>query len=129
MTEFINRTSDDFVIYDGDDAMIIEAFAQGANGRVGGIVSGASHMIGNRIRKMIETFLEGNVSEAAEMQQSFLPLFRIWGQNGRTNPVALLKESMKMVGYDAGIPRSPLKPGTKEEIKEVKKVMKDLDII
>jgi len=34
-----------------------------------------------------------------------------------------------MMGYHAGIPRLPLTPGTKEEIAEVKKVMKELKII
>jgi len=129
MTEFINLTSDDFIIYCGDDSMILEAFAQGGAKRIGGIISGGSHIIGTRLRNMIEMFLGGKVQEAAKMQQSFLPLFRSWGQNGRSNPCSLLKESMKMVGYNAGIPRLPLTPGTEEEIAEVRKVMKKLNII
>jgi len=36
---------------------------------------------------------------------------------------------MKVLGYNAGIPRLPLTPGTEEEIAEVKKVMKKLEII
>jgi len=129
MTEFINITSDDFIIYCGDDTMVLEAFAQGGVKRIGGIISGASHIIGVQLRNMIEKFLEGKVQEAAKMQQSFLPLFRSWGQNGRSNPCSLLKESMKMVGYKAGIPRLPLTPGTEEEITEVRKVMEKLGII
>ncbi|MCK4309787.1 MAG: dihydrodipicolinate synthase family protein, partial [Candidatus Atribacteria bacterium] len=69
------------------------------------------------------------VEEAAKMQQKYLPLFRIMGQNGRTNPCSLIKEAMKMVGYKAGIPRLPLTPGTEEEITEVRKVMKKFGII
>ncbi len=129
MTEFINSTPDDFIIYCGDDSMVLEAYAQGGTKRIGGIISGASHIIGIQLRKMIEMFNEGNVQEAAEMQQKFLPLFRIMGQNGRFNPCALIKEAMKMVGYKAGIPRLPLTPGTEEEIAEVKRVMKELNII
>ncbi|MCJ7657223.1 MAG: dihydrodipicolinate synthase family protein, partial [Candidatus Atribacteria bacterium] len=74
-------------------------------------------------------FLDGKVEEAAKIQQKYLPLFRAMGQNGRTNPASLLIEAMKMVGYHAGIPRLPLSPGTKEEIAEVKRVMKQLGII
>ena len=129
MTDYINVTPDDFVIYCGDDTMVLEAYAQGGTKRIGGIISGASHIIGIQLRKMIEMFNEGNVQEAAEMQQKFLPLFRIMGQNGRFNPCALIKEAMKMVGYKAGIPRLPLTPGTEEEIAEVKRVMKELNII
>jgi len=129
MTDFINITPDDFIIYCGDDTMILEAFAQGGAKRIGGIISGASHIIGVQLRDMIEMFLSGKVEEAAKMQQKYLPLFRIMGQNGRTNPCSLLKEAMKMVGYNAGIPRLPLTAGTEEEIAEVRKVMKKLEMI
>ena len=129
MTEFINSTPDDFVIYCGDDTMVLEAYAQGGTKRIGGIISGASHIIGSQLRKMIEMFNEGNVQEAAKMQQKYLPLFRIMGQNGRFNPCALIKEAMKVMGYKAGIPRLPLTPGTEEEIAEISKVMRKLGII
>ncbi len=129
MTEFINITPDDFLIYCGDDPMILEAFAQGGTERIGGIVSGGAHIIGAQLRNMINMFLNGKVGEAAKMQQKYLPLFRIMGQNGRTNPVSLIKEAMKMVGYNAGIPRLPLTPGTEEEIAEVRKVMKKLQLV
>jgi 4-hydroxy-tetrahydrodipicolinate synthase len=129
MTEFINITPEDFIIYCGDDPMILEAFAQGGTERIGGIVSGGSHIIGVQLRKMIEMFNKGNIQEAAKMQQKYLPLFRIMGQNGRTNPVSLIKEAMKMVGYNAGIPRLPLTPGTEEEIAEVRKMMEKLQLV
>jgi len=129
MTDFINVTPDNFVIYCGDDSMILEAFAQGGSKRIGGIISGASHIIGVKLKNMIEMFLEGKVQESAKAQQKYLPLFRSLGQNGRSNPCSLLKEAMKMLGYNAGIPRLPLTPGTEEEIAEVRRVMKKLGII
>ena len=129
MTEFINVTPDDFIIYCGDDPMILEAFAQGGTERIGGIVSGGSHLLGVQLRNMINMFLNGKVEEAAKIQQKYLPLFRIMGQNGRTNPVSLIKEAMKMLGYNAGIPRLPLTPGTEEEIAEVRKVMEKLQLV
>jgi len=129
MTKYMNSTPDDFIIYCGDDTMVLEAYAQGGTERIGGIISGASHIIGKELRKMIEMFNDGKVQETAKMQQKYLSLYRVMGQNGRFNPCALIKEAMKMVGYNAGIPRLPLTPGTKEEIAEIKKVMKELDII
>jgi 4-hydroxy-tetrahydrodipicolinate synthase len=129
ITEFINRTPEDFIIYCGDDAMILEAFAQGGEKRIGGVVSGGSHLIGDRLRHMIEIFLEGKLDEAARMQQEFLPLFRALSPGDRSNPACLLKDAMKMIGYNAGIPRLPLMPGTKEEIAEVEKIMRKLNII
>jgi len=47
----------------------------------------------------------------------------------RSNPACLLKDAMKMIGYNAGIPRLPLTPGTEQEITKVKKIMKELNII
>lgn len=126
---YLNATPDDFIVYCGDDTMVIEAFAQGGSERIGGVVSGGSHLIGERIRDMIESFIRGEVQKAAEMQRDFFRLFRILGQNNRTNPVALLKEAMKMIGYNAGIPRLPLSPGTEAEIANVRKVMEELSII
>jgi 4-hydroxy-tetrahydrodipicolinate synthase len=129
MTEYINATPEDFIIYCGDDSMIIEAFAQGGEERIGGVISGASHIIGNRMRDMINNFVKGNVSEVAKTQQLLLPLYRSFGQNNRYNPVAILKAAMNMVGFNAGIPRLPLMPATEEEKVKVKAMLEKLNII
>ncbi|MHC4475171.1 MAG: 4-hydroxy-tetrahydrodipicolinate synthase [Planctomycetota bacterium] len=129
MTEYMNRTDEDFVIYCGDDVMVLEAFAQGGQKRIGGVVSGGAHLIGDRIRNMIDTFLAGDIQQAALMQRQFLTLFRSLSPGGRTNPVCLLKDAMKMIGYNAGMPRLPLTPGTKEEIAKVRSIMEELEII
>jgi len=129
ITAYVNVTPDDFVIYCGDDTMVIEAFAQGGVQRIGGVISGGAHLMGEWIRETIEHFLKGDVQKAAEMQQRSFRLFRSLGQNSRINPVALLKEAMKIKGYNAGIPRLPLSPGTEDEIANVRKVMKELSII
>lgn len=129
ITEYINVTPKDFLIYCGDDSMIIESLAQGGPERIGGVISGGSHIIGKKMRKMINTFLKGNVSEAASMQQELLPLFRSFGQNNRYNPVALLKAAMNLLGYPAGIPRLPLMPATEMEKENLKVILKKLNII
>jgi 4-hydroxy-tetrahydrodipicolinate synthase len=129
ITSFMNVTAEDFIIYNGDDTMILEAFAQGGKERIGGVISGASHVIGDMIRTMIDTFLAGHISEAAMMQRKIYPLLKIMGQNGRTNPVSLWKEAIKLYGFDAGLPRMPLLPGTPEEIENVKKIMNSLKLV
>jgi len=129
ITAYLNATPEDFIIYNGDDTMILECFAQGGPARIGGVISGASHVIGDRIRKMIDTFLEGKIQEAADMQRQIYPLLKIMGQNNRTNPAALWKEAIRLYGYDAGLPRRPLSPGTKEEIESITKMMKTMNLI
>lgn len=129
ITEYINITPKDFIIYCGDDSMIIESLAQGGEERIGGVISGASHIIGNLMREMIDTFVKGDISKAARMQQRLLPLFRSFGQNNRYNPVALLKAAMNLLGYPAGIPRLPLMPATAEEKKDIKEMLEKLGLI
>ncbi len=129
ITAFLNATPEDFIIYNGDDTMILEAYAQGGPARIGGVISGASHVIGELIREMIDTFLAGRIQEAAGMQRRIYPLLKVMGQNNRTNPVALWKEAMRLYGIDGGVPRLPLSSGLPEEIANVKKVMKSLKLI
>jgi 4-hydroxy-tetrahydrodipicolinate synthase len=69
------------------------------------------------------------VEKAALMQQKHLRLFRALSPGERTNPVSLLKDAMNMLGYNAGIPRWPLSPGTEEEKAEVRKILVDMDIL
>ncbi|MEX2444836.1 MAG: 4-hydroxy-tetrahydrodipicolinate synthase [Alkalispirochaeta sp.] len=129
ISAFLNATPDDFIAYNGDDTMILEAYAQGGAERIGGVISGASHLLGKRIREMIETFLAGDISVAAKEQQRLLPVFRVMGQNNRTNPVALWKEGLRLAGVDAGVPRLPLSRGTKDEIAEIRRVFDSLSLL
>ncbi len=128
ITEYVNATGPNFAIYCGDDTMVLEAFIQGGSNRVGGVVSGGAHLVGNTIRSMIEAALRGKVDEAAQTQQRLFRLYRVMGQNGRTNPVSLLKSAMRMVGYTSGIPRSPLLPATRDEEKALSRLIDELKI-
>lgn len=78
ITAFLNSTPEDF-IYNGDDTMILEAYAYSRNA-YGGVVSGSSHIIGHLIRSMIEDFLAGKVQAAAELQQKIYPFLKSLGQ-------------------------------------------------
>lgn len=128
VTEYLNATDSDFVIYCGDDTMILESYAQGGPSRIGGVVSGASHLVGNTIRSMIEAFIRGEIREAAATQQKLFRLFRGLGSNGRINPVSLLKAAMNMIGYQAGLPRKPLLPATELEEKQLRELITDIGI-
>ncbi|MGH0054242.1 MAG: 4-hydroxy-tetrahydrodipicolinate synthase [Sphaerochaetaceae bacterium] len=128
ITAFMNVTPEDFIIYNGDDTMVLESFVQGYE-RIGGVISGGAHIAGDQIREMVNCIHEGKVQEASKIQRKLFPLYRIMGQGGRTNPVCLLKDAMKMVGYPAGYPRQPLLPGTSEEVSNVREVMKQVGIL
>lgn len=124
ITRYLASTPDDFVIYNGDDTYILETYVQGGSDRIGGVVSGASHLYGDYIRDMIDTFLAGDVAESARMQQALYPVLRVMGQNGRLNPCALWKEALHLEGIDAGIPRLPLTPATSGESAAISATLK-----
>jgi len=128
MTEYLSVTPDDFVVYCGDDTMVLEALAQGGE-RIGGFVSGGAHVAGRLIREMITAFLAGDVLTAGRMQMDLLPLYRSLSPNGRTNPVSLLKGAMAMAGYPEALPRLPLLPGTDAELASVRSHMERLSLL
>ena len=128
MTSFLNVTPDEFIVYCGDDTMVLEALSQGGD-RIGGFVSGGAHIAGNLIRQMIDLFLSGSVLEAGTLQRKLFNVYRSLGQNQRTNPAALLKGAMKFVGYNAGLPRLPLLPATEEELAVVRHQMEAAGIL
>src|SRR5690554_2295669 len=66
----IEATSDDFTLYSGDDGLTLPLMAIGADG----IVSVASHIIGNEMQAMIADFTSGNLKEAAAKHRKLLPV-------------------------------------------------------
>ena len=72
MTKIIAETDDDFVLYSGDDGLTLPVLSIGGVG----VVSVASHVIGNEMQQMIDAFLTGNLSEAAKLHQQLLPIIK-----------------------------------------------------
>ncbi len=101
VTEIIEGTSKDFMVYSGNDSDTLPILALGGYG----VISVASHLIGLQIKSMIETFLKGDVQIAAEFHRHLLPLmnslFII------TNPMPI-KYALNYVGFPVGKLRLPL---------------------
>lgn len=70
MTAIIAGTDDDFLLYSGDDGLTIPVLSIGGVG----IVSVASHVIGNEMQEMVSAFINGDIQEAAKKHQQLLPL-------------------------------------------------------
>ena len=90
-------------VYSGDDALTLPMLAAGAVG----VVSVASHLVGRRIRAMIEAQLSGRNAEALGQHEQLLPLFR--ALFATTNPIPL-KAALEASGWPVGAPRLPLVP-------------------
>ncbi|WP_216904237.1 4-hydroxy-tetrahydrodipicolinate synthase [Synechococcus sp. CCY 9618] len=92
---------DRLAIYSGDDALTLPMLAVGAVG----VVSVASHLVGPRIRTMLQSFLIGDVAAALDEHQQLLPLCKALFCT--TNPIPV-KAALEISGWPVGAPRLPL---------------------
>ncbi len=125
MTEYALVTPDDFTVYNGDDLMVLCGFVQGA----AGVISGGSHLIGDKMREMINFFLHGQNESALKIHNELDPFFRALAPNGRINPNPVLKAALDIAGHPVGPPRLPLNEATPEERENIKKHLIRLNVI
>lgn len=108
MTEIIEKTDDDFAVYSGDDGLTLPAMAIGAKG----IVSVASHIIGNEMQDMIVAFQTGDMKTAQKLHQLLVRVTNALFMAPSPTPV---KTALQIVGLDVGSVRLPLLPLTEAE--------------
>lgn len=112
-TSFAMRTPKDFSIYCGDDTMVLQVLVQ----RGVGVVSGGSQVIGDHMKAMIDAYYQGDNAKASEIYFKMAPFCASLCQNGRINPIPILRGAIEMVsGIKIGPPRSPLVAATAEEM-------------
>ncbi|OLF05470.1 4-hydroxy-tetrahydrodipicolinate synthase [Actinophytocola xinjiangensis] len=100
--------STDLAYYSGDDALNLPWLSVGAVG----FVSVIGHVVAGRLRRMLDTYENGDVSTARTVHRGYLPVLRA---QGRVGGVLFAKASLRLRGYDAGEPRLPLPPTTDEQ--------------
>lgn len=116
----------DFLLFNGDDLMLMPTIPQGAVG----IVSGGAHLVGDRIRKVFELYETGKNTEAMEVYRDIFRLFRGFGVNGRVHPNPMLRAAIEVVtGIEIGPPRRPLDPITNGERKFLMGLLKEVNLI
>jgi 4-hydroxy-tetrahydrodipicolinate synthase len=94
-------TPSNFAIYSGDDSLTLPILSVGGCG----VVSVASHLVGDRIQAMIRAFNDGQTKTATEIHIQLLPLFK--GLFCTTNPIPI-KAALKLQGWQVGGFRPPL---------------------
>lgn len=115
-----------FLIYNGDDIMIMPTLSQAALG----VVSGGSLLMGDRIKKVFTLYEEGKVEEALEINRQVYRLCKVFGINGRIHPNPVLRVAVELVsGIKVGKPRMPLDTATEAEKAELVKVLKEVDLL
>jgi len=94
-------TPPDFLIYSGDDSLTLPMLSVGGEG----VVSVASHLVGDRLQSMIQSFKKGDVNAAQQQHLDLLPLFKALFLTANPIPV---KAALRLQGWDVGMTRLPL---------------------
>jgi 4-hydroxy-tetrahydrodipicolinate synthase len=115
-------TPPEFEIYSGDDSLTLPMLAVGARG----VVSVASHLVGQSIQEMIQAFESGQVQAATQLHLKLFPLFKALFVT--TNPIPL-KAALGLQGWEVGSLRSPLCPPSDEVLMQVTQVMKEMGLL
>ena len=116
------RTPPEFLIYSGDDSLTLPMLAVGGTG----VISVASHLVGNEIGQMIRAFFAGDVRTALQIHMKLWPLFKVLFIT--TNPVPL-KAALRLAGFDVGTPRLPLVQATPKEQEQIRAVLQELSLL
>lgn len=120
VTHIIANKPDGFYVYSGDDAMTLPILALGGDG----VVSVASHVIGNQLKEMIAAYQFGDVREAATLHQQLLPVMNALFAQPSPAPV---KEALAYLGIETGPVRQPLRSLLQQEQDDLHMILKKLE--
>ena len=116
MAEIINHTPEDFSLYSGDDGLTIPVLSIGGIG----VISVASHVIGNEMQTMIEHFKSGNIQEAARDHRRLLPIMKALFAAPNPSPV---KAALNLKGIPVGGVRLPMIPLNDEQLSSLQQAL------
>lgn len=122
ITRLISLVPDDFLVYSGDDALTLPVLAIGGDG----VVSVASHLVGTRMKEMVEAYLGGRVELAGRIHRELSPLFKALFMV--TSPIPV-KAALNMTGHNVGPLRLPLVEANTREIEPLRLTLKELGLL
>ena len=122
LTELKSGLKNDFLIYSGDDALLLPMMALGAYG----VVSVVSHLVGKQIKEIIDAFIDGDHNKALELHLKLSPLFKTMFIT--TNPIPI-KTALALQGHQVGGFRLPLCKASDEEVSIIKNMLHKYDLL
>ena len=111
-----------FELYSGEDALTLPLLAVGAVG----VVSVASHLVGEQLQQMVTAFAQGRPQEATAIHLQLLPLVN--ALFATTNPIPI-KAALRLQGWDVGATRLPLSPAPDQINQRLRQVLSDLTLL
>jgi 4-hydroxy-tetrahydrodipicolinate synthase len=118
----LREIPDGFDVYQGDDWATFVSVCLGA----AGVISVASHLVGDRIAEMIEFIESGDVASGRKIHLDLLPLFDALFVT--SNPIPL-KVALGLAGFPVGKPRLPLVPANQDELAVIRGAMEGAGLL
>lgn len=110
---------DNFQIYSGDDSLTLPMLSLGCSG----IVSVASHVVGDEMKQMVDAWFNGDTAAALRWHLKLYPLFK--GIFITSNPVPI-KALLNFEGLNVGGVRLPLVEANENEKEFLAKLIKEV---
>ena len=121
IAKIISNTRDDFLVWSGNDGDIFSIMVLGGYG----VISVASHLVGNQLKKMIDSITSGEIDKAAKIHHHLLPLVNALFIVA--NPIPL-KYALNYIGFNVGKPRLPLTEPDEKSAAFIKDTLKNYRI-
>jgi 4-hydroxy-tetrahydrodipicolinate synthase len=121
VAKIISQTRKDFLVWSGNDGDTLPILALGGYG----VISVASHLVGNQIREMIYSFINGKTGEAADIHRHLMPLVN--AMFIVSNPIPV-KYALNHVGFNVGKPRLPLTEPDEKSAAVIRETLKNYKI-
>lgn len=121
ISKIISGAREGFLVWSGNDSDTLPILAAGGYG----VVSVASHLVGNQIKEMIDGFAGGKVDEAARIHRHLLPLINALFIVSNPIPV---KHALNSIGFRVGKPRLPLTEPDEKTAAFIKDTLKNYQI-
>ncbi|SHH06041.1 dihydrodipicolinate synthase [Thermosyntropha lipolytica DSM 11003] len=122
ISKLIRLLPDKVLVYSGDDSLTLPIMSLGGYG----VISIASHLVGNDIKEMIDAFVSGDVKKAAALHLKLFPLFK--GLFVTTNPIPV-KEALNLRGMQVGGFRLPLTSIGEKEKEFLAELLKQYNLL
>ena len=121
VAKIISGTKEDFFVWSGNDSDTLPILALGGYG----VISVVSHLVGNQIKEMIDSFVSGKLDEAASIHRRLLPLVNALFIVSNPIPV---KYALNHIGFNVGKPRLPLTEPDEKSAAIIRETLKNYRI-
>jgi 4-hydroxy-tetrahydrodipicolinate synthase len=122
ITEILRGAPQGFAVYSGDDEATLPIMALGGHG----VISTIGNLIPAQMKQLVDALAAGKLEQALALHTRLQPLMRELFITA--NPI-MLKEAMKLTGFDCGGVRLPLVDATKVQSDGLRQVMQAVGVL